>query len=44
MVPSAPVAAVLRLTGLDVHFEIFASVLAADPSGPYRAAVHGRSC
>lgn len=27
--PAPPVAAVLRLTGLDVHFEIFASVLAA---------------
>jgi anti-anti-sigma factor len=33
--PAPPVAAVLRLTGLDVHFEIFASVLAA-ASAPAR--------
>ena len=34
--PAPPVAAVLRLTGLDVHFEIFATVLAAAsaPAGP----------
>jgi anti-sigma B factor antagonist len=33
--PAPPVAAVLRLTGLDVHFEIFATVLAA-ASAPAR--------
>jgi hypothetical protein len=38
--PSPPVAAVLRLTGLDAHFEIFATVPAATGAPAHLGGLH----